>query len=67
MRYNNGAKISREVTAMKRTIKKYKLTRYEICVAIDALNAKRLDQKSKGENSCAVSELLLRLIDALEA
>ena len=52
---------------MRRTIKKYMLTRYEICVAIDALNAKRLDLKSRGENSCAVSELLFRFIDALEA
>lgn len=60
-------RINREVIAMRSTIKKYKLTRYEICVAIDALNAKRLDQKSKGEDSCAVSELLLRFIDALES
>lgn len=60
-------RINREVIAMRRTIKKYKLTRYEICVAIDALNAKRLDLKSRGENSCAVSELLFRFIDALEA
>lgn len=52
---------------MRSTIKKYKLTRYEICIAIDALNAKRLDQKSRGENSCVISELLLRFIDALEA
>lgn len=45
----------------------YKLTHYELLVAIDALNAKRLKQKAEGEDDSTTSDLLLRLIEALEA
>lgn len=52
---------------MKITGRKLKLTNFEPRVAIDALNALRLKQKSKGIDNSGTSDLLLRFIDAMEA
>ena len=51
---------------MKTKVRLYKLTYYEIRVAIEALNAKRLKLKSRGEDNGAVSNLLLRFLDVLD-
>jgi hypothetical protein len=52
---------------MKTVIRRYKLSCYEILVVIDALNAKRIYQKSRGFDNSVISELLLLFINALEA
>ena len=49
------------------TIRKLKLTTFELRVAIDALNAKRLKQKASGIDNRATSNLILHLLDVLEA
>lgn len=48
-------------------VRRLKLTNFELRVAIDALNAKRLKQKANGIDHSETSDLLLYLIDALEA
>ena len=48
-------------------VRRLKLTNFELRVAIDALNAKRLKQKASGIDHSETSDLLLYLIDALEA
>ena len=52
-----------EYTAVRRL----KLTRFELRVAIEALNAKRLKQKANGIDNSATSSLILYLLDTLEA
>ncbi len=52
---------------MKTTVRKLKLTNYELRVLIEALNAKRLKQKASGIDNTATSGLLLRLIDIYES
>ena len=52
---------------MKTTVRVYKLTHYELRVAIDALNAKRLKEKANGIYNPETSNLILHLLDALEA
>ena len=49
------------------TVRRLKLTPFELRVAIDALNAKRLKQKANGIDNRETSNLLLHLLDALEA
>ena len=49
------------------TVRRLKLTRFELRVAIEALNAKRLKQKANGIDNSATSNLILYLLDALEA
>ena len=49
------------------TVRKLKLTGFELRVAIDALNAKRLKLKAKGIANREISNLILHLLDALEA
>ena len=44
------------------TVRRLKLTPFELRVAIDALNAKRLKEKANG-----IYNLILHLLDALEA
>ena len=44
-----------------------KLTPFELRVAIEALNAKRLNQKAHGIDNRETSDLILYLLDALEA
>lgn len=48
-------------------IHRLKLTPFELRVAIDALNAKRLKQKDDGIDNREISDLILYLLDALEA
>ena len=48
-------------------IRRLKLTPFELRVAIDALNAKCLKQKANGIDNRATSNLILHLLDALEA
>lgn len=48
-------------------VRRLKLTDFELRVLIDALNAKRLKQKANGIDHSETSDLLLYLIDALEA
>ncbi len=50
-----------------RYVRRLKLTDYELRVAINALNAHRLKQKSNGIDNSATSDLILRLLDVLEA
>ena len=47
-------------------VRRFKLTPFEIQVAIEALNAKRLSQKAHGIDNRETSNLILHLIDALE-
>jgi hypothetical protein len=49
------------------TVRRLKLTTFELRVAIDALNAKRLKDKAKGIYNREISDLILQLLDALEA
>ena len=49
------------------TVRRLKLTPFELRVAIDALNAKRLKQKVLGIDNRETSNLILYLLDALEA
>ena len=49
------------------TVRRLKLTPFELRVAIDALNAKRLKQKANGIDNRVTSNLILHLLDALEA
>ncbi len=48
-------------------VRRLKLTPFELRVAIEALNAKRLKQKTNGIDNRATSNLILYLLDALEA
>lgn len=48
-------------------VHRLKLTPFELRVAIEALNAKRLKQKTNGIDNRATSNLILYLLDALEA
>ena len=47
-------------------VRRLKLTPFELRVAIEALNAKRLKQKANGIDNRATSNLILHLLDALE-
>ena len=48
-------------------VRRLKLTPFELRVAIEALYAKRLKQKTNGIDNRATSNLILYLLDALEA
>ena len=52
---------------MRNTVRKLKLTNYEIRVALDALNARRKKQRAQGIDNTATSDLMLILLDVLEA
>ena len=47
-------------------VRRLKLTPFELRVDIEALNAKRLKQKTNGIDERETSNLILRLPDALE-
>ncbi len=51
----------------RRYVRRLKLTDYELRVAINALNAHRIKQKNRGVDNSATSDLILRLLDVLEA
>ena len=46
-------------------VRRLKLTPFEIRVAIEALNVKRLNQKAHGIDNRETSNLILHLLDAL--
>ena len=48
------------------TVRRLKLTPFELRVAIDALNAKRLKQKANGIDNRATSNLILHLLEPLK-
>ena len=48
-------------------VRRLKLTPFELRVAIDALNAKRLKQKASGIDNRETSNLIHYLLDTLEA
>lgn len=48
-------------------VRRLKLTNFELRVAIEALNARRLRKKANGIDHSITSNLIFRLIDALEA
>ena len=49
------------------TIRRLKLTDFELRIAIEALNAKRLKQKASGTNTAETSNLILYLLDVLDS
>ena len=49
------------------TVRRLKLTHYELRVIIDSLNALRIKQKTQGIDNTATSTLLLRFLDVLES
>ena len=49
------------------TIRRLKLTDFELRIAIEALNAKRLKQKASGIDTAETSNLILYLLDILES
>ena len=48
-------------------VHRLKLTNFELRVAIEALNAKRLKQKTQGIDYKETPNLILHLLDALES
>ena len=48
-------------------IHRLKLTDFELRIAIEALNAKRLKQKASGIDPADTSDLILYLLDVLES
>ena len=48
-------------------IHRLKLTDFELRIAIEALNAKRLKQKASGADTAETSNLILYLLDVLES
>ena len=49
------------------TIRRLKLTDFELRIAIEALNAKRLKQKASGIDTAGTSNLILYLLDMLDS
>ncbi len=48
-------------------IRKLKLSKFDLKVIIDALNAKRLKERSSGRDNSHTSDLLLKFIDTYES
>lgn len=48
-------------------VRKLKLDHYELRILVDALNAKRLKQKESGIDTAETSNLILYLLDVMEA
>ena len=48
-------------------IRRLKLTDFELRIAIEALNAKRLKQKASGTDTEETSNLILYLLDMLDS
>ena len=51
----------------KTNIYRLKLTNFEIRLMVNALNASRLEMNANGEDSTDVSNIILKLLDILEA
>lgn len=62
-RKSEGAKMKRE----HRTVRRLKLSNFELRVLIDALNARRLKEKARGADTTETADLILYLLDVLEA
>ena len=52
---------------MKTTVRRLKLTHYELRVLIEARGAKRIKQRANGIDNTATSGLIPRSIDVLES
>ena len=52
---------------MKTKVRRYKLNNFEIRVAVDALNARRLKEKSNGIYDPITCDLILKLLNVLES
>lgn len=52
---------------MKTTVRRLKLTHYELRVLVEAWGVKRLKQRANGIDNTATSGLILRFIDVLES
>ncbi len=48
-------------------IRKLKLSKFDLKVIIDALNAKRLKERLSGRDNSHTSDLLLKIIDTYES
>ncbi len=48
-------------------VRRIKLTRFELRVFIDALNARRLKQKASGVGNAETSNLILQLLDIIKS
>ena len=51
----------------KSDVYRMKLTTFEIRLMVNALNASRLEMNANGEDSTDVSNMILKLLDILEA
>ena len=51
----------------KSDVYRMKLTNFEIRLMVNALNASRLEMNANGEDSTDVSNMILKLLDILEA
>ena len=51
----------------KTNIYRLKLTNFEIRLMVNALNASRLEMNANGEDSTDISNMILKLLDILEA
>lgn len=49
------------------TVRKLKLTSFEIRIAINSLNVKRLKQKADGLDPTAISNLILHFLDEFDS
>ncbi len=50
-----------------RTVRRLKLSHFELRVLIDALNTRRLKEKARGTDTTEIADLILYLLDVLEA
>lgn len=69
-RYNDSGKSESEGGEMKReyrTVRRLKLSHFELRVLIDALNTRRLKEKAQGADTTETADLILYLLDILEA
>lgn len=67
MCYNKLVKEEIRMKKNKTNIYRLKLTNFEIRLMVNALNASRLEMNANGEDSTDVSNMILKLLDILEA
>ncbi len=51
----------------RRNIHRLKLTDFELCVMVKALNESRLRMKAEGNDPEDISDIILKCLDALES